>query len=214
MVSSHPAVLAGAREAVAPLLDSDRRRILVGITGPPAAGKSTLATTLAHSLRTDYGGKAAIAIPMDGFHLANAELARLGLANRKGAPETFDAAGFVPIERANREQSFPALERATRALIDGHSFLIFPEGTRSRTGELLPFKKGGFVMAIGAQVPIVPVAVSGGRDAMRKGSSIIWPVTVTVVFGAPIPTAGRTADDRDALIAAVRGAIAAQMPRA
>jgi len=126
----------------------------------------------------------------------------------------FDIAGFVPIERGNREQSFPALERATRALIDGHSFLIFPEGTRSRTGELLPFKKGGFVMAIGAQVPIVPVAVSGGRDAMRKGSSIIWPVTVTVVFGAPIPTAGRTADDRDALIAAVRGAIAAQMPRA
>jgi pantothenate kinase len=102
VVSSHPAVLAGAREAVAPLLDSDRRRILVGITGPPAAGKSTLATTLAHSLRTDYGAKAAIAIPMDGFHLANAELARLGLANRKSAPETFDVAGFVSLLRRLR----------------------------------------------------------------------------------------------------------------
>lgn len=95
MVRSHPVVLAGAREALRPVLDSDRRRILVGITGPPAAGKSTLATSLADALRRDYGPDAAISIPMDGFHLANAELARLGLADRKGAPETFDAAGFI-----------------------------------------------------------------------------------------------------------------------
>jgi len=78
-----------------PLLDSNRRRILVGIAGPPAAGKSTLAVSLADALRREYGPDAAVAVPMDGFHLANAELERLGLANRKGAPETFDAAGFV-----------------------------------------------------------------------------------------------------------------------
>lgn len=95
MVSSHPVVLAGARDALAPLLDADRRRILVGIAGPPAAGKSTLAVSLAEALRREYGSGTAVAVPMDGFHLANAELARLGLANRKGAPETFDAAGFV-----------------------------------------------------------------------------------------------------------------------
>jgi pantothenate kinase len=95
VVSSHPAVIAGAREALAPLLGSDRPRILVGIAGPPAAGKSTLAVSLARALRQEYGPGAAIAVPMDGFHLANAELDRLGLANRKGAPETFDAAGFV-----------------------------------------------------------------------------------------------------------------------
>ena len=70
---------------------------------------------------------------------------------------------------------------------DGNSFVIFPEGTRSRTGELLPFKKGGFLMAIKAQAPVVPVAVSGGRDAMRKGSPLIWPVTVTVELGAAGP---------------------------
>jgi 1-acyl-sn-glycerol-3-phosphate acyltransferase len=126
----------------------------------------------------------------------------------------FDAAGFVPIERANRGQSFPAVDAAAVALRQGASFLIFPEGTRSRTGELLPFKKGGFVMAIGGQAPIVPVTVSGGRAAMRKGSPLIWPVTVTVAFGTPIPTDGLTRDDRDTLIARTRVAIEAALPKA
>ena len=72
--------------------------------------------------------------------------------------------------------------------------------TRSRTGELLPFKKGGFLMAIKAQAPIVPVAVSGGRAAMRKGSAVVRPVMVTVRIGKPIPTAGLTLEDRDVLI--------------
>jgi 1-acyl-sn-glycerol-3-phosphate acyltransferase len=125
----------------------------------------------------------------------------------------FDAAGFVPIERANRDQSLPAVDRATASLAAGNSFFIFPEGTRSRTGELLPFKKGGFLMAIGAQVPVVPVTVSGGRDAMRKGSPIIHPVTVMVDFGSPIPTAGMTAEDRDVLIGRVRAAMDARLPR-
>jgi 1-acyl-sn-glycerol-3-phosphate acyltransferase len=116
----------------------------------------------------------------------------------------FDVAGFVPIERANRGQSLPAVDRATDALRAGHSFLVFPEGTRSRTGELLPFKKGGFVMAINAHVPVVPVVVSGARAAMRKGSPLIWPVTVTVEFGPPVSTIGTSFDDRDALIGAVR----------
>jgi len=102
-VNSHPAVLAGARDALRPLLEADRRRILVGITGPPAAGKSTLAATLAEALRTEYGADVAIMVPMDGFHLANAELVRLGLADRKGAPATFDAAGFVNLLRRLRE---------------------------------------------------------------------------------------------------------------
>jgi pantothenate kinase len=94
VVSSHPDVLAGAREALRPLLDTGQR-VMVGIVGPPAAGKSTLAGTLAAALRAELGPRAAVAVPMDGFHLANAELERLGLADRKGAPETFDAAGFV-----------------------------------------------------------------------------------------------------------------------
>ena len=95
MVRSHPLVLSGARSALDPLLASGQRRILVGIAGPPAAGKSTLASSLTATLRQECGPDGAVAVPMDGFHLANAELDRLGLADRKGAPETFDAAGFV-----------------------------------------------------------------------------------------------------------------------
>jgi 1-acyl-sn-glycerol-3-phosphate acyltransferase len=119
----------------------------------------------------------------------------------------FDVAGFVPLERANRAQSWPAIDRAAEALVAGNSFVIFPEGTRSRTGELLPFKKGGFLMAIKAQAPVVPVAVSGGRAAMRKGSARIWPTTVTVALGAPIATTGMSLEDRDRLVEGVRGAI-------
>jgi 1-acyl-sn-glycerol-3-phosphate acyltransferase len=97
-----------------------------------------------------------------------------------------------------------AISRGAASLKSGNSFLIFPEGTRSRTGALLPFKKGGFIMAIEAQAPIVPVAVHGGRAAMRKGSAFVRPVNVTVLVGAPIPTKGLTMNDRDSLIGRVR----------
>jgi len=116
----------------------------------------------------------------------------------------FDVGGFVAVERGDREKSLAAISRGAASLRSGNSFLIFPEGTRSRTGQLLPFKKGGFIMAIEAQVPIVPVAVHGGRDAMRKGSAFVQPVMVSVNVGPPIPTAGLTMADRDALIARVR----------
>jgi len=124
----------------------------------------------------------------------------------------FDAAGFVPLERGNPEQSRPAIDRAAQAIRDGNSFVIFPEGTRSRTGELLPFKKGGFLLAIKAQCPIVPVAVSGGRNAMHKGSPLIWPTTVTVDFGEAIRTTGLSLDDRDELIDQVRRSIGNRLP--
>jgi pantothenate kinase len=95
-----PQALPAALEAVRTVLATRPGRIIVGLTGPPAAGKSTLATALASTLSA--GDDPAVAVQMDGFHLANAELARLGLADRKGAPETFDAAGYVSLLRRLR----------------------------------------------------------------------------------------------------------------
>jgi 1-acyl-sn-glycerol-3-phosphate acyltransferase len=141
--------------------------------------------------------------------LYKAELRKLPILVR-----AFDLAGFVPLERGNREQSLPAIERAAEALREGNSFLIFPEGTRSRTGDLLPFKKGGFIMALKGQAPIVPVAISGTRDAMRKGSFIIRPVRIVVRFGPPIETAGLKLEDRDGLIVRARRAVAALLAEA
>ena len=114
------------------------------------------------------------------------------------------AGGFVPVERDRREASMASIDRAAESIRSGNSFLIFPEGTRSRTSELLPFKKGGFIMAIKAQAPIVPVAVSGGRSAMQKGSWFVRPVMVDVRIGEPVETSGFALDDRDELIEIVR----------
>lgn len=116
----------------------------------------------------------------------------------------FEVGGFIAVAREQREAAMASIEKAARSIRSGNSFLIFPEGTRSKTNDLLPFKKGGFIMALKAQAPIVPVAVTGGRDAMRKGSALVRPVMVTVRIGEPIETAGMTTQDRDRLIALVR----------
>jgi 1-acyl-sn-glycerol-3-phosphate acyltransferase len=141
--------------------------------------------------------------------LYKAELRKLPVLVR-----AFDLAGFVPLERGNPEQSLPAIDGAADALRAGNSFLIFPEGTRSRSGALLPFKKGGFIMALKAQAPVVPVAISGARNAMRKGSPIIYPVEVRVRFGEPVETAGVPLEDRDRLIGEVRRRVEAMLNEA
>ena len=116
----------------------------------------------------------------------------------------FRFGGFIPIDRRNKEAALRSIEAGAASIRRGNSFLIFPEGTRSRDARLLPFKKGGFTMAIKAGAPIVPVAIQGGRDAMRRGSTIIRPVRVSIRVGEPIETAGLAAGQRAALIAATR----------
>ena len=119
----------------------------------------------------------------------------------------FDIAGFVPVQRRSREQSRFAIETAAQALRDGNSFLIFPEGTRSRTGELLAFKKGGFVMALKGKAAIVPLTILGTREAMRKGSPIIHSVSLSVRIGAPIEPSEYGLENRATLVAATRTAM-------
>jgi pantothenate kinase len=103
-----PQALRPALDAVRPLLAERPGRLIVGIVGPPAAGKSTLCTALAGALSREERVPA-VPVQMDGFHLANAELARLGLSDRKGAPETFDAGGFVNLLRRLREPDAPVV---------------------------------------------------------------------------------------------------------
>ena len=119
----------------------------------------------------------------------------------------FDIAGFVPIQRRSREKSRLAIESAAEALRGGNSFLIFPEGTRSRTGELLAFKRGGFAMALKGKAAIVPLTILGAREAMRKGSPIIRPARVSVRIGSPIEPSDYGAQNRDELVATTRTAM-------
>jgi 1-acyl-sn-glycerol-3-phosphate acyltransferase len=136
--------------------------------------------------------------------LYKAELRKLPVLGR-----ALEAGGFIAVQRDDRDAAFASIDQAAASIRDGNSFLIFPEGTRSKTDHLLPFKKGGFVMALRAQAPVVPVAIMGGRSSMRKGSAFVRPVHVTVRVGKPIETAGMTPDDRDELIGVVRQRIEA-----
>jgi len=122
-------------------------------------------------------------------------------------------AGFIFIDRSNRDQAIKSLDRAAGRLRRGTSVAIFAEGTRSPDGTLLPFKRGGFVMAIQAGVPVVPVTITGGRAVMPKGRLWIRPGTIEVHFGAPIETRDYTYDTRDTLIARVHAVIAEQIRR-
>jgi 1-acyl-sn-glycerol-3-phosphate acyltransferase len=120
-------------------------------------------------------------------------------------------AGFIEVDRSNRAQATRAIARAVSALKAGACFLIFPEGTRSRTGELGPFKKGGFVVAMDAGSRIVPVALTGTRELMPRGGFRIRPGTVRVRVLDAVGTDGYSYDNRDLLIADVRGRIAAAL---
>src|SRR3989441_4380122 len=118
-------------------------------------------------------------------------------------------AGFIFIDRADREKAIRRLDRTVRTIRRGTSVVVFVEGTRSTDGRLLPFKKGGFVLALKAGVPIVPVSIRGGLGILPKGSLRVKPGTIDIVFGAPVPTSAYSLDTREDLIATVRERIAA-----
>lgn len=117
-------------------------------------------------------------------------------------------AGFVFIDRSDREKAIRKLEKTARAMRRGRSIVVFVEGTRSPNGRLLPFKKGGFILALQAGVPIVPVSLRGGRNILPKGSLHPRPGEIRLVFGAPVDTSIYSLETKDALIAVVRDRIA------
>ncbi len=117
---------------------------------------------------------------------------------------------FIYVDRAARDSRHKALDEAIKTLRRGVSLLIFPEGTRSRTSEMLPFRPGPFTMAIEAEVPVVPIVVKGARELMPPGSLQIKPGVLTLEVLDPLPTEGLSTGDRQGLMDAAR----TQMERA
>jgi len=107
------------------------------------------------------------------------------------------ACGHIGIDRSDRASAIRSLEEARMKLErDRPTVILFPEGTRSRDGRLLPFKKGAFVLALQTGVEVVPAAITGSREVMAKGSFRIRPGTVRVRFGRPLDTEGLEVEDR------------------
>lgn len=109
--------------------------------------------------------------------------------------------GFIPVDRKRASGGKKSIDEAARLMKErGYSFLIFPEGTRSRNGQLQPFKRGGFFLALAAQAPIIPVTIKGTFELMPRGKFFPRKGRVEVVFHQPIETAGKTTDDIPALV--------------
>lgn len=113
-------------------------------------------------------------------------------------------AGDIPLRRGNRDSTIAALAACRDRLGKRVTVMIFPEGTRSKGGELLPFKDGAFRLAIEAGVPILPIAVAGTRHAMAKGTFRFQHARAAVRVLPPVETAGMTLDEVPALRERVR----------
>jgi 1-acyl-sn-glycerol-3-phosphate acyltransferase len=123
------------------------------------------------------------------------------------------AVGTVPIERDNRKSAFASYEAAAEHVRGGRPIIVFPEGTRGRAYALRPFKKGPFVLAIAAQVPVIPVVVYGTMAIMPKGAWRIRPGVVDLHLLDPVATDGLTYDDRDTLSGTVHARMAEVLER-
>jgi len=115
--------------------------------------------------------------------------------------------GHINIDRSNRRAAFKSLKKAAKNIREGVSVLIYPEGTRSKDGNIRPFKKGGFVLALESGVPIVPVIIHGTWPIMPKDKLIIRPGNVTIEIKEPIETKNYTRKSKDELLEKVRNII-------
>lgn len=144
------------------------------------------------------------ALPVPAVYIAKQELKYVPFIGWAGW-----AAGVIFIDRGDRERAIRSIHAAAQQIRGGKNVVIFPEGTRNRTGQMLPFKKGGFALAMDAGVPIVPMATLGGHEVLPPGSLRVRPGRYVVAVGEPVDPAAHA--DRESLIAAVRGRIEALM---
>lgn len=141
--------------------------------------------------------------------LAKAELFRIPVFGR-----AMRGCGYISIDRRNRDSAFESIRRAGEAIRGAVSVLIFPEGTRGTGGGILPFKKGGFILAVDSGVPILPMAIHGTRRILPKNGMLVDPGPVVLCFQPPIDTTAYGRESKEALMERVRGAIEEAFERA
>ena len=122
------------------------------------------------------------------------------------------ALGHVFIDRSDRQKAIASLDRAREQIIRGTSIIFFPEGTRSRSGELRPFKKGAFRMAADLDLPVLPITLDGTFDVLRPGSPWVHPGEVVVTIHPPLAASGTGEEALTELEQKSRAAIASALP--
>jgi 1-acyl-sn-glycerol-3-phosphate acyltransferase len=115
--------------------------------------------------------------------------------------------GYIPIERGSPKKAYRSMLRAAEVVRKGMSVIIFPEGTRSPNGNLQPFKKGVFLIALKSQAPILPITIQGASRIMRKGDWRTYPGQVRIQIDPPIETAGTPAKNEEQLSQRVRSTL-------
>ena len=146
------------------------------------------------------------------FHILPMRFAFLAKRNLFRIPIlgwSMHAAGFVPVDRGEHRRGTATIDAALRRLGRGSSLIVFPEETRTRTGELLSFKAGAALLAIRSGLPLQPIGIAGTFGVQRRGGFTITPSEVAVAVGEPIPVEGLTIRDRNEVTARLRERVAA-----
>ncbi len=172
-----------------------------GLENVPEDGSYVVVSN--HSSHLD-GPALAVALPHPAYFVVKRELTRIPMFG-----PAIVRLGLIPVDRQDRERSHQQMAAAALVVRGGRRVLVFAEGTRSPVDEMLPFKKGGFHLAVDAQVPILPVAVNGSRRLLGKGEWRPRGGPLEIVVGEPIPTVGLGKESVDDLLERTRSAIEA-----
>lgn len=141
-----------------------------------------------------------LAIPQPFAWIAKEELFRVPVFGH-----SMSRAGYIPLDRSDGRSALKSMEAAAAKIRNGRSVVIFPEGTRTMDGNLLPFKQGGFLLAGKAGVRVVPVTITGSMGINPPKRLRLQPGRITVRFGDPVgPAAGSASKQREALMERVR----------
>lgn len=150
------------------------------------------------------------------FFFAGQKMGLVAKAELLKVPVLGQGMGFVniiAIDRSNPERAVASMKKAREVMDDGYSFGVFVEGTRAMPGDLLPFKKGAFHLALQTNSAIVPVAIKNSDWMMGKRTGVAFPGEIEMVLLKPIETDGKTADDLMDILKETRQAIAGELAK-